>query len=604
MIFHLAQAYALLDSGERRRLMGIAILVILNSSLEVAGVAMVLPFIAMVSDSGAIHRNWLLERFYELSGVSDPSGFMVLCGVAFILVILFKNGLYLFTLDQQNRFIMDQAGARATEILGRIIRRPILELRSINSTEHQLTFNHAVDNVYASVVLGALSVITEAAIIVGIVGLLVAVQPLVTLVLGVVLGGSVGILNWWLHRWFGRFGVINNTLYVSRLRAIRHIFDTVKEIKVLGCENFFISQYGELRGTNAKWQRWAANLQQLPRVAIESLVVLGIVSLILSALLMGENKEGVTAILGLFAMAAFRVMPSTTRLMLALNNIRQSEDATRRVANALRVQIPPEPAMALPALEFSDSITIDKVGFQYGGQGQEFALSDICLTIRRGESIGLIGPTGSGKSTLMDMILGLVPPAAGTIRVDGLPIGDNMTSWRRMIGYVPQLISLIDDSVRRNVAFGLPDEAIDDARIWEALALAKVDEVIRSLPQGLDTHLGEGGQLLSGGQRQRVGLARALYRDPPILCMDEATSALDAETEQSITNALAQLQGAKTMVVIAHRLGTLKTCDRLVMMQDGRIKAIGTFAELSANEAEFRRSIELGNVSAFHEAIN
>lgn len=595
MISHFILVYSLLEQSEKRTLVLIAILIALNSLLEVVGVAFVLPFIALVNDVEAIHRYAFLEWAYGFSGMSEPRSFLVLCGFGFALLILIKNTLYMLSVDIQNRFTLGNAARRSATMLNRIIHLPILDLKRSNSIEHQDTLNHFVDSFYTAVIFGYLNIITEGMIIFGIVIVLFTVQPIVTLFVLLLLGGAIGIVYLWLHRWFGRFGVINNMMFIKRHSIARQIFDTIKEIRILGCEAQRIQDFESIRRVNADWQRRAAGLQQLPRVVIESLVVVGIVSLVVAALLVGGDQHAITAMLGLFAVAAFRVMPSATRLVAALSNIRLGEDATRRVARVMEVPQVPAPHTPVERLPFRDAIKIQDIGFSYG-DNRRFTLEGVSLTIRHGETIGLIGPTGSGKSTLMDILLGMLPPDRGAVLVDDIPIEGHLPAWRANIGYVPQTITLIDDTIRRNVAFGMPDAMIDDDRIWDALTLAQVDDVVRTMGEGLDTPVGENGMALSGGQRQRIGLARALYRDPPFLCMDEATSALDAETEHRITEALALLHGQKTMLIIAHRLSTLKNCDRLIMMEGGRIKAQGSFAKLNETQPDFRRALELSSI--------
>jgi len=603
MFSHIILAYSLLESGEKRRLSIIAILTVVNSMLEVFGVALVLPFIALVNDVESIQRHALLAQAYEFLEVSSANAFIVICGLAFAILIVTKNILFLVGIDAQNAFALGRAAKRSIDMLSRTIGQPVTELRKMNSTEHQDTVNHFVDSFYTSVLLNYINVTMELLVIAGILGVLIFAQPVVTLAVGGVFGTTMGLLHWWHHRWFGRFGPINNRLYTARHTTTRQIFDTIKEIKVLGCEEFFIQRFATLREQNASWMRRANDLQQLPKVAIESLVVVGIVALVIGAIILGKDRQEITATLGLFAVAAFRLMPSLTRLLMALSNIRQGEDATHRIARVLSISSPVRRSKAVDRMPFNDVIEIDGVGFRYG-ENHKFGLKEISLVIKKGESIGLIGPTGSGKSTLMDILLGLLHYDSGNIRVDGVSISSNLPAWQANIGYVPQSIALIDDSIRRNVAFGLPDESIDDNQVWEALKLAQMDDVVRSFPGGLDTGVGENGVSLSGGQRQRVGLARALYRDAPILCMDEATSALDAETEHRITESLSALQGQKTMIIIAHRLSTLKGCDRLIMMEGGAIKAQGRFSELSINQPDFRRALELSNFSSMSNDLS
>jgi ATP-binding cassette subfamily C protein len=253
------------------------------------------------------------------------------------------------------------------------------------------------------------------------------------------------------------------------------------------------------------------------------------------------------------------------------------------------------------ALDFRKEIAFRNINFTYRNAAGP-ALTDISFSIARGESVGLVGTSGAGKSTLVDILMGLLEPGTGNVTVDGVDIGSEMRKWRRLVGYVPQSISLIDDTMRNNIAFGIPAAEIDDARVWQVLQMARLEALVRAMPEGLDTMLGERGARLSGGERQRVGIARALYHDPQMLVFDEATSALDNESEYEITRATEALRGQKTMLVIAHRLSTVKSCDRLMLMRGGRIAESGDFAGLMARSPDFRRMVQLTELTGADSA--
>jgi ATP-binding cassette subfamily C protein len=335
-----------------------------------------------------------------------------------------------------------------------------------------------------------------------------------------------------------------------------------------------------------------ATLEAIPHLLIETVFVCGMLLVIALVTLYRHTSPDMVPLLGLYAYVGFRMLPSLSRILVAVNNIRYGAAATLRLATDLHAftRLPDGrfPASVEGLLPFTEQIVLEHMTYAYEGTPVP-VLDDVTLTIRRGESIGIVGATGAGKSTLIDLILGLLQPGSGRITVDGRDIAHSLRAWRQKIGYVPQSIFLLDDTVRRNIAFGLRDSDIQEEKVWAAARMAQLEEDLTSLPQGLDTVIGERGIRLSGGQRQRVAIARALYSEPEVLVFDEATSALDNQTEQEVIRSIEALRGEKTLLIIAHRLSTVRACDRLVFLHDGRVAGCGSFAELAAQCGEFRR---------------
>ena len=292
-------------------------------------------------------------------------------------------------------------------------------------------------------------------------------------------------------------------------------------------------------------------------------------------LVQGRALEAVLPTLGLFAAAAFRLMPSVSRVLSAVQSLRYGLPVIDILIEELKLATPEIAGTYSPATPFHAVLELRHVTYAYPGAA-ESALKDISLTIRHGESIGFIGTSGAGKSTLVDILLGLLTPDTGEVRMDGSDIQSNLRNWQNQIGYVPQSIFLTDDTLRRNVGFGLANEQIDDAAVQRAIQAAQLEEFVNSLPGGLDTLVGERGIRLSGGQRQRIGIARALYHDPAVLVLDEATSALDTATERDVMQAVRALQGSKTILIVAHRLSTMAHCNWLYRLEQGRVVEAGT----------------------------
>jgi len=371
----------------------------------------------------------------------------------------------------------------------------------------------------------------------------------------------------------------------------------IKDIKASGRENFFATTLGGILHRNCMARRRYQFTTATPRLLLETLAIgimlLGIVGL----LTMGRSPGEVVVTLGLFGVVAFRLMPSLNRLTGYASNLRAGSamvgtihadiQKVRALPGAGAVFAEPDP-LSLPLHE---TLKVENVSYRYPG-AERPALAGIDMTVRRGQSVALVGASGAGKTTLADVLLGLLEPDIGNILADGVAIRSHLRRWQRSIGYVPQDVFLLDGTIRSNVAFGIRDEEIDDERVMKAIRLAQLEKLVEGMPQGLHTVVGEK-NALSGGQRQRIGIARALYNDPDVLVMDEATSALDAETEHLITQAIESLHGDKTLFIIAHRLSTVRRCDLIFLMHQGMIEDVGSFNELVERHPRFANMVKL-----------
>ncbi|HET7341350.1 MAG TPA: ABC transporter ATP-binding protein [Methylomirabilota bacterium] len=449
---------------------------------------------------------------------------------------------------------------------------------------HRVT--DAVNSVFRGVLGSLVNTACESLVVAGIVVILALTAPGVTLVAIVVVGGLLLLPLTLSRHATTRWGEAVQQLDTEILQTLQQSLGGVKEVKVLGCESFFLSQFDERLAAAARLRARYATVASTLRMGVETMFVCGL--LLVSLILTLRGGSAALPLLGLFAYAGFRVIPAANRVMLYVAQLRYS----RPWIQALRADLTTLPAAAArppdgEPIRFTRAVSLERVSYTYEGE-REPVLVDVDLSIARGESVALVGPSGAGKSTLVDLLLGLLAPTGGRITVDGRDIATALASWQRHIGYVPQEPFVLDDTVRRNVAFGVPDAAIDDRRVQAALRLAQLADVVAALPRGLDTALGERGARLSGGQRQRVAIARALYHEPEVLVFDEATSALDTPTERELIAALEALRGVKTLVVIAHRLSTVRRCDRLAVLRDGRLVAVGPYDELLERDPGFR----------------
>ncbi|MFA5774601.1 MAG: ABC transporter ATP-binding protein, partial [Ilumatobacteraceae bacterium] len=429
-----------------------------------------------------------------------------------------------------------------------------------------------------------LTILADVLVTVALFVLLVVLEPRGTIATVVVFGLSAWIFRQFTNKRIRRWGNAQNYHKGMILQHLQQGFGGVKDVKILGREDHFVEQYSDhLVGTAVVLRRYSI-AQALPRFGLEILTIMGLGVLVIT--MVGSNQEltDILPVLGLFAAAAFRLLPAVNRV---INNL-QIMNVSRPVLEDLYSDL------AMPIMDtgkrsehenFTDKIDVRDISFTYQSAAGS-ALSNVSMHVNRGEAVGLIGPSGSGKSTLVDVMLGLLAPQSGQVLVDGKDIQINLRGWQDQIGYVPQSIYLTDDTLRRNVAFGLPKGDIDDGAVWAAIRSAQLEEFAASLPAGLETVVGERGVRLSGGQRQRIGIARALYHNPSVLVLDEATSSLDAETEHGVMQAVQILQGEKTVIIVAHRLSTVEYCDRLYRLEDSRIVDQGSFLEVTGRTKE------------------
>ena len=442
-----------------------------------------------------------------------------------------------------------------------------------------------------------MQVVTAATVALGLAGLLLAVEPTIALVASAVL--LVATLGFY-RVVTPRMARLGRQRQYHQGQVVQHInqgLGGIKEAKLLGREAFFGQQHD---CHNKRFVRALQGLQtvnQLPRLYMETLAVSGIVAVVLALLARGETLGTLLPTLSLFAAAAFRLMPQFNKILNGANQMRFATHCVDVVAEEFAQTVPaaaPPRGASVPQLRHA----IELVGVMYYyPQSTEPALEDVSLCVAQGSSVGFVGSTGAGKTTLVDVLLGLLAPTQGQVLVDGVDIQEDLAGWQRQIGYIPQQIYLCDDTLRGNIAFGVPEAQIEEASVRAAVRAAQLEALVSELPNGLDTVVGERGVRLSGGQRQRVGIARALYHNPQVLVMDEATAALDNETEADVMAAVEQLSGKKTLIIIAHRLTTVQNCGHLFFMENGEIKDKGSLDEIRLRNST-PNLLSTGNISS------
>ncbi len=582
-----------LEAGARTRLKFATLGLLVVAGLDVIGVGLVVPLTQLLTDPD--NPSGLVESLSDLLGNPSQST-LALELTAIIFVMFLTKGLFsLWFRWWILGFINLNAADRADDLFRRYLAAPYgFHLRR-NSAELLRTLNTAIDQAYISVISSAMIFLSEAVTMLAVTSVLLVLRPgpaVVALVYFTVVG-------WAFMRFVRRkavaAGVELQETKRLQLKSSLQALGGIKEVTVRGVQKPFAEEYQDARVRTAKAQQTAGFLNEAPRYVIETIFIMGI-AVMAAVIFTGNDPNQATATLALFVAAGFRMMPSISRVMGAVNALRVG---TKGVDLVLADFDALEPAPAFGEVSgrvvIDESVRVDDLHFSYP-DAEEPALRGVSFTLPAGESLAVVGASGAGKTTLVDLILGLDRPGAGRIFMDGIAIDDDLGEWQRAIGLVPQDVYLLDDTIEANITFGRADEVDDPNRLAEAVARSQLGDLIAELPVGLGTIIGERGVRLSGGQRQRIGIARALYIRPQLLVLDEATSALDNQTERRITDTIDSLHGELTMIVVAHRLSTVRRCDQLIFMADGQIESTGTFAEVRDTNAEFARLVELGSL--------
>lgn len=572
---------AWLDPRDRARWLWLVPLVSLAAVVEAIGALAVFGLLRIVVEPERVKTTPVVVEVWRRWPDSD---LQTLVAALTISVALFYVGraFFLTWVEWIKESVIHYSGARAAErLFARYLAADYAFHLRRRSAALIAEVSRSTDAAFQLIAASVVNIFAEVATLAALVAVLVASAPSRTLLaVGVVLL-IVGIPVVATRRVWRRWGERARRFEEQQLHVLQQSLGAVKEVKIAGRESFFETRLRAARRSLADLRRQRASMSSALRLGIEAILIVSMLLVVLVVTLRGDSGADTVSVLALFAYAGFRAVPSANRIMLNAGYLREGKPFAEAVA-ADFVKLRPLATRAHapePAIDFRESIACEHVSFVYEDAARP-ALQEVDFTIRAGESVGIVGPTGAGKSTLVDVLLGLLRPTTGRVLIDGHDLSGYERAWQRLIGYVPQDPYLLDDSLRRNIAFGVPDSLIDEQRLARACTLAQLDDFVRQLPDRLETAVGEDGVRLSGGQRQRVAIARALYQDPDVLVFDEATAALDNQTEREVTRAIDALHGQRTLIVIAHRLTTVASCDRLVFLRDGKLVGIGPYEEL------------------------
>ena len=582
----------LFTRNDRATLLLLAFLMILSGFLEVFGIGMLFPYVAVLQDPTRISQTKYLSSLYFGLGFTSYRNFLIAMS-ATLLVITCAKGFFAFWVTNfQLRFVNEKLAELGTTLLSRYLHRPYTFFLSTNTSVLIGNLTTSLTQLCWGVIQSALSLITEAIVLVGLTAFLIYVNPVFSLSAMLFFGGLSLLFRRVIKARMARYALANDHHWKAMIRCVNEGLGSAKEVQVLGCQRYFVNAYSVEVDKFAGSVRRSNIVTQLPRTALETAAVAGMVLFAMVAMLAGRLEKQLFAVLAVFTIATIRLVPSVTRMLQAWNGISFYRPSMEIIAagvsegtgESASQKTQENPAVA--RLGFQEALTVSIKSFAYP-TNPHFCLADIDIVIRRGQAVAFIGQSGSGKTTLVDLILGLFPHFDGSIAVDGYEIRENLAAWRQQIGYIPQNIYLRDDTIVRNVAFGVPDSQIDMRRVERAICLAGLSSVIRTQRDGVETLVGDRGVRLSGGERQRIGIARALYHDPDVLVLDEATSALDNETERQIIDSILRLSGVKTVIIIAHRLSSVEHCDMVYLMRGGRIIDCGMFSVVAERNPNF-----------------
>jgi len=596
MLDRIRKIKQILTRGEMLQVGVLLVAILVNAVLQAAGTFSVLPFIRLVMDSSIAFQNRWLFLVYDTLNFTEVNSFIIFVGMLMFVIIVASNGVSAFTTWLKIRFVWMNNHRLSRRLLEKYLSMPYAYFLNQNSADLSKNVLSEVRHLTNSYLLKILTIIKDGLTALFVLIILFWVDVVVSMVAFFVIGGAYAVIYWRINKKLESYGAKRLEANKMRYKTVKEAFGGIKEIKVLNREPYFLKGYSKSSLKTARFESWNAVVGSMPHYALEAMAYGGIIIFVLILLLTRGDAYQVVPLAGLFVVAGSRLMPSLKSIFTSYTKMQFNQAVLDRVHRDIMgdEKEAAEPVVSkkeLPEpLPFLQDIKLKNITYSYPETAYP-VIRNINLTIKRNTMVAFVGPTGAGKTTLVDIILGLLTPQQGAMTVDGVIIDrKNLANWQRNIGYVPQHIYLSDNSLARNIAYGVPDSEIDMSAVERAARVANIhDFIAKDLPKGYHTTVGECGIRFSGGERQRIGIARALYHDPEVLVFDEATSALDGVTEDAVLGALENASRLKTLLIIAHRLTTIKNCDVVYMMAEGKIVASGTYDELIGRNEQFKK---------------
>jgi ATP-binding cassette, subfamily B, bacterial PglK len=601
MLSLIIRGLAVLDPGVRRRIPLMLAAVIALSALETIGISAIFPIILLLIDPSAFLSRPFVASIYAWSGLASPRDFAVALVTFMIGALVLKNVASILLYRWQFGVVQAAAARFSVQAFENYLRMPYLASLQRDTGFFSYAIN-ALGTIICSTFVYQLVLIVSELITVSLLFCVLVYANavaagsafVVLLTTGTIIYAATAVN-------LGRIGQENRNAAERTARLVNETFGSFKELRVLGRGGRFLARYAEEAERMGRNQATLSLYNTSTRYLVE-IAMLAAIGAFVGVTIAGENLANSIGLISLFGASSLRILPSVSRILGAMQTMKTLESsiglAEEEASHAASWSLEPVDAINAPvpvAERQATTVSLRQVSFQYQGTAEP-AIRNVSLEIPFGESLGVVGASGSGKTTVADIILGVITPEHGKVLSNGEDIHADLIGWRRRVAYVPQQIAFVSGTIRSNIAFGLRDDEIDDARVVSSLETAQLSSLVGRLPLGINSPIGEAGKLLSGGERQRLGIARALYQNASVLVLDEATSALDVETEDRLTTLLHGLRGICSTIVIAHRLRTIRECDRVALFADGELVAIDTFDALSANERRFARLVELSNL--------
>lgn len=586
----------LFSRRERRNFYFLVFGMIIMGLTEIAGIGAIAPFLSVISDPSIIQENDILKMVYDTFGFDTDKAFIITLGLAVLVLVLIRNITATIVRFIEIRYAEMRGYRLSTRLMSKYLRQPYSFFLNKNSAELSRNVLAEAKTATNGFLIPLLELMTKLVTVIAIIVFLVLMDPQVALIVALLLGVLYGGIYMTVKKVLYTMGQKRLKANRKRFKLANEAFGSIKDVKLLNKENLFIDLFARATKKIARYESNKRILGAFPKYTLDSIVFGALILVILYLFISRESSFADSiAIISLYALAAYRLMPALDGVFKNMAKIRGNQAVVEVLHNELEGSDPDEeefrPVQEIhEKLPFKREIRVEDLVFTYPGAEEE-VIRNQSLVIPKNATVGFAGSTGCGKTTFVDMILGLLTPSFGMLSVDGCEINDvNLKQWQANLGYVPQTIFLTDDTIANNIAFGVPKKLIDQEKVERAARIANLHEFIEAeLPNGYETTVGEQGIRLSGGQRQRIGIARALYNDPEVLVLDEATSALDGITESGVMEAINSLAGKKTIILIAHRLSTLRNADSIFLMERGRILSRGTYQQLMDENSGFKK---------------